>query len=335
MTTKNKEDGLKVVRKALEEAQAPEEVRGKVMAVFVTSTSPWWFAPPEYLEYLVQQLVALFSYKFENERMSIPANMVYLMAAERGVPSILLHWRVYLSLYSPYVKGWRLETIKDESGRPIGMVAIIIDKDGQEWRWERYYDNHALVPKWKNKELMFAKTILKEALAIMFPHLNLLPPLSMVETYDPDDLVDGAKPQSSPIPQGGAQVEQSPGGGGDNNQDALSSDAHQSGAKKSSTDVIRKLAEVSPPEVRKEGGSDAELTREAQELFQSLSRLVGAEEAKRAISDIIREYGADRFADLDASKKKWVLMAVANLIALKETELIKEAANRDKNDDQQ
>jgi hypothetical protein len=321
MTVKDKEEGLKVVRKALEKAQASEEVRGKVMAVFITSSSPWWIAPPEYLEYLVQQLVTLFSYKFENERMSIPANMVYLMAAERGVPSILLHWRVYLSLYSPYVRGWRLETIKDGSGKPIGMVAIIIDKDGQEWRWERYYDNHALVPKWKNKELMFAKTILKEALAIMFPHLNLLPPLSMVETYDPDDLVDSTKPQGAPLPQGGDHTGQAHEIGGDKQQDDLGTVAIQSESKKSSADVIRRLAEVSPPEVRRERGVDAELTREAQELFQSLSKLVGTEEAKKAISDIVREHGADRFADLDASKKRWVLMSVANLIALKEREM--------------
>jgi cytoplasmic iron level regulating protein YaaA (DUF328/UPF0246 family) len=101
----------------------------------------------------------------------------------------------------------------------------------------------------------------------------------------------------------------------------LGSVAVQSEYKKSSADIIRHLAEVSPPEVRREKGVDAELTREAQELFQSLSKLVGIEEAKKAISDIVREHGADRFADLDASKKRWVLMSVANLIALKEREM--------------
>jgi len=144
MTAKTKDEGLRIVRNALEKAKAAEDVRGKVVAVFATSTSPWWLSPEDYLEYLVQQLITLFSYKFENERMSIPANMVYLMAAERGLPTILLHWRVYLSLYSPYVRGWRLETIKDENGKPIGMVAVIVDKEGAEWRWERYYDNHSL-----------------------------------------------------------------------------------------------------------------------------------------------------------------------------------------------
>jgi len=177
-----KEEGLRFVREALTKAQVADDVKGRVIAVFVVSTSPWWLAPPEYIEYLVSQLITLFTYKFEDERMSIPANMVYLMAADKGMPSILLHWRVYLSLYAPYVKSWKLETIKDSEGKPIGMVAVIIDKDGEEWRWERYYDNLQLTSRWKNKELMFAKTILKEALAIKFPHLNLLPPLSTVET---------------------------------------------------------------------------------------------------------------------------------------------------------
>lgn len=320
------------MRKALEKAQSPDDVRGKVMAVFITSTSPWWFAPPEYLEYLVHQLITLFSYKFENERMSIPANMVYLMAAERGVPSILLHWRVYLSLYSPYVKGWRLETIKDDNGKPIGMVAVIIDKDGQEWRWERYYDNHALVPKWKNKELMFAKTILKEALAIMFPHLNLLPPLSMVETYDPDDLVEGTRPNGTVVAHDNNQSGEA---GAVNQADlrAISGEnAPGVASPKSSIDIIRHLADAPAPEVRKEKNSEAELVREAQELFQSLSKLIGYEEAKKAISDIIREFGADRFVDLDVSKKKWVLMSVANLIALKEKELSEAQTIGDEND---
>ncbi len=321
------------MRKALEKTQAPEDVRGKVMAVFITSTSPWWLAPPEYIEYLVLQLVTLFSYKFENERMSIPANMVYLMAAERGVPSILLHWRVYLSLYSPYVKGWKLETIKDGSGKPIGMVAVIIDKDGQEWRWERYYDNHALVPKWKNKELMFAKTILKEALAIMFPHLNLLPPLSMVETYDPDDLVEGTRPNGAPAGQDSNQNGRESLINQPELQGVASEDPKETNSPKRSSDVIRRLSDVPPPDVRKEKNSEAELTREAQELFQSLSKLIGHEEAKRAISDIIREFGAERFVDLDAAKKKWVLISVANLIALKEKELSEASAMGGENDD--
>jgi hypothetical protein len=313
MTAKTKDEGLRIVRNALEKAKAAEDVRGKVVAVFATSTSPWWLSPEDYLEYLVQQLITLFSYKFENERMSIPANMVYLMAAERGLPSILLHWRVYLSLYSPYVRGWRLETIKDENGKPIGMVAVIVDKEGNEWRWERYYDNHALTAKWKNKELMFAKTILKEALAIMFPYLNLLPPLSTVETYDPDDLVESARPPAPASPQASnrpdpEQIVQFP--------EALAqlkkSDA--GGQKKTSSDVVRKLADTPPPDAKKERSGEAELSREILDKFQELSRLIGADEAKELIAGIVRDLGGEKFADLDTNRKKMALMMIDNAI---------------------
>jgi hypothetical protein len=313
MTAKTKDEGLRIVRNALEKAKAAEDVRGKVVAVFATSTSPWWLAPEDYLEYLVQQLITLFSYKFENERMSIPANMVYLMAAERGLPTILLHWRVYLSLYSPYVRGWRLETIKDENGKPIGMVAVIVDKEGAEWRWERYYDNHSLTPRWKNKELMFAKTILKEALAIMFPYLNLLPPLSTVETYDPDDLEESARQpapaaplasnrptpeQTVQLPEALAQLKKSDAGD----------------QKKTSTDVVRKLADTPPPDVKKERGGEAELSREVLDKFQELSQLIGANEAKELIAGIVRDLGGERFADLDANRKRMALMMIDNAI---------------------
>jgi hypothetical protein len=318
MTNKTKDEGLRFVRKALDKAQAAEDVRGKVVAVFATSSSPWWLAPEDYLEFLIQQLITLFSYKFENERMSIPANMVYLMAAERGLPTILLHWRVYLSLYHPYVRGWRLETIKDDSGKPIGMVAIIVDKEGSEWRWERYYDNHALTPKWKNKELMFAKTILKEALAIMFPYLNLLPPLSTVETYDPDDIEETTRPAASvpqPTPAPATQAKQAP--SQDNN-------GHTAGQKKSSADVVRKLADTPPPDVKKEKSGDAELSREAQDKFQELSMLIGPEKAKEEISSIVRGLGAEKFADLDTNKKKAALMFIESLITTE-----KELRNKD------
>jgi hypothetical protein len=258
--------------------------------------------PEDYLEYLVQQLITLFSYKFENERMSIPANMVYLMAAERGLPTILLHWRVYLSLYSPYVRGWRLETIKDENGKPIGMVAVIIDKEGTEWRWERYYDNLALAARWKNKELMFAKTILKEALAIMFPYLNLLPPLSTVETYDPDDLAESARPAAPAPPPHTSQASDYPQGG------------NSDGQKKSSADVVRKLADTPPPDTKKERGGEAELAREAQDRFQELSRLIGPEEAKALITGIVKDLGGEKFADLDANRKRMALLMIDNAI---------------------
>jgi hypothetical protein len=309
MTAKTKEEGLRLVRKALDKAQASEEVRGKVVAVFATSTSPWWLAPEDYLEYLVQQLITLFSYKFENERMSIPANMVYLMSAERGVPTILLHWRVYLSLYYPYVRGWRLETIKDENGKPIGMVAIIVDKEGNEWRWERYYDNHALTAKWKNKELMFAKTILKEALAIMFPYLNLLPPLSTVETYDPDDLEETSRPSPSVAQQQNVVPHASQDG-------STAPDALSQTQSKTSSDVIRKLADTPPPSVVKEERSgEAELVRQAQDKFQELSRLIGTERAKEEIAAIVQSLGGTKFADLSTSKKKAALMFLDSLIA--------------------
>ena len=313
MTAKTKDEGLRIVRNALEKAKATEDVRGKVVAVFATSTSPWWLSPEDYLEYLVQQLITLFSYKFENERMSIPANMVYLMAAERGLPTILLHWRVYLSLYSPYVRGWRLETIKDENGKPIGMVAVIVDKEGTEWRWERYYDNLTLTSRWKNKELMFAKTILKEALAIMFPYLNLLPPLSTVETYDPDDLEESARqpapasPQASnrPAPE---QIIQLP--------EALAqlkkSDA--GGQKKTSSDVVRKLADTPPPDTKRERVGEADMSREVLDKFQELSQLIGANEAKELIAGIVRDLGGEKFAELDANRKRMALMMIDNAI---------------------
>jgi hypothetical protein len=313
MTAKTKDEGLRIVRNALEKAKAAEDVRGKVVAVFATSTSPWWLAPEDYLEYLVQQLITLFSYKFENERMSIPANMVYLMAAERGLPTILLHWRVYLSLYHPYVRGWRLETIKDENGKPIGMVAVVVDKEGNEWRWERYYDNHALTSKWKNKELMFAKTILKEALAIMFPYLNLLPPLSTVETYDPDDLEESARQPAPVAPQAPnrptpEQIAQLP----ESLAQLKNSDAE--GQKKTSTDVVRKLADTPPPDTKKERVGEAELNREAQDKFQELSRLIGPAEAKELITGIVRDLGGEKFADLDANRKRMALMMIDNAI---------------------
>jgi len=307
MTAKTKDEGLRIVRNALEKAKAAEDVRGKVVAVFATSTSPWWLSPEDYLEYLVQQLITLFSYKFENERMSIPANMVYLMAADRGLPSILLHWRVYLSLYSPYVRGWRLETIKDENGRPIGMVAVIVDKEGAEWRWERYYDNLALTSRWKNKELMFAKTILKEALAIMFPYLNLLPPLSSVETYDPDDLEESSRPGPQP-PTPPPVVHQAKQPNGQQPEDKTWGQA------KSSSDVVRKLADTPPPDVKKERGGEAELSREVLDKFQELSQLIGANEAKELIAGIVRDLGGEKFADLDTNRKKMALMMIDNAI---------------------
>jgi hypothetical protein len=265
-------------------------------------------SPEDYLEYLVQQLITLFSYKFENERMSIPANMVYLMAAERGLPSILLHWRVYLSLYSPYVRGWRLETIKDENGKPIGMVSVIVDKEGAEWRWERYYDNHALTSRWKNKELMFAKTILKEALAIMFPYLNLLPPLSSVETYDPDDLEESSRPGTQPSTPPPPAVQQP------KQQNGQQPDAKAGGQAKSSADVVRKLADTPPPDAKKERSGEAELSREILDKFQELSRLIGADEAKELIAGIVRDLGGEKFADLDTNRKKMALMMIDNAI---------------------
>jgi len=302
------------VREALSKAQVADDVKGKVIAVFVVSTSPWWFAPPEYIEYLVSQLITLFTFKFEDERMSIPANMVYLMAAEKGMPSILLHWRVYLSLYAPYVKSWRLETIKDSDGKPVGMVAVIIDKDGEEWRWERYYDNLQLTSRWKNKELMFAKTILKEALAIKFPHLNLLPPLSTVETYDPDDLDDPNRVpvasvssiMSAPVPPPPAPA---------NNSQSKPSPAEKADApnpnnqQKSSTEIVKRIADVQPPENKKETEGEAEVTKEVKVKYKELSEIVGEEEAKKLISGIVNNLGAPSFSQLDIHKK-WMAISM-------------------------
>ena len=314
-----KEEGLRFVREALSKAQVADDVKGKVIAVFVVSTSPWWFAPPEYIEYLVSQLITLFTFKFEDERMSIPANMVYLMAAEKGMPSILLHWRVYLSLYAPYVKSWRLETIKDSDGKPVGMVAVIIDKDGEEWRWERYYDNLQLTSRWKNKELMFAKTILKEALAIKFPHLNLLPPLSTVETYDPDDLDDPnripvssvSSIMSAPVPPPPAPA---------NNSQSKPSPAEKAASpnpnnqQKSSTEIVKRLADVQPPENKKETEGEAEVTNEVKAKYKELSEIVGEEEAKKLISGIVNNLGAPSFSQLDIQKKRVAISMINSAI---------------------
>jgi hypothetical protein len=314
-----KEEGLRFVREALSKAQVADDVKGKVIAVFVVSTSPWWFAPPEYIEYLVSQLITLFTFKFEDERMSIPANMVYLMAADKGMPSILLHWRVYLSLYAPYVKSWRLETIKDSDGKPVGMVAVIIDKDGEEWRWERYYDNLQLTSRWKNKELMFAKTILKEALAIKFPHLNLLPPLSTVETYDPDDLDDPnripvasvSSIMSAPVPPPPAPA---------NNSQSKPSPAEKAASpnpnnqQKSSTEIVKRLADVQPPENKKETEGEAEITNEVKAKYKELSEIVGEEEAKKLISGIVNNLGAPSFSQLDIQKKRVAISMINSAI---------------------
>ena len=319
-----KEEGIRFVREALTKAQVADDVKGKVIAVFVVSTSPWWFAPPEYIEYLVSQLITLFTYKFEDERMSIPANMVYLMAADKGMPSILLHWRVYLSLYAPYVKSWKLETIKDNEGKPIGMVAVIIDKDGEEWRWERYYDNLQLTSRWKNKELMFAKTILKEALAIKFPHLNLLPPLSTVETYDPDDLDDpnrtpvasvssimSVSVSPSPAPADKNQAQSQPSENG--------STPNPNNHHKSSPEIVKRLADVPPPDNKKEKISEADISREVQDRYKELVEIVGEEEALKTIKSIVSRLGAQRFADLDIHKKQVVISMINSaIIAAKE-----------------
>jgi hypothetical protein len=314
-----KEEGLRFVREALSKAQVADDVKGKVIAVFVVSTSPWWVAPPEYIEYLVSQLITLFTFKFEDERMSIPANMVYLMAADKGMPSILLHWRVYLSLYAPYVKSWRLETIKDSDGKPVGMVAVIIDKDGEEWRWERYYDNLQLTSRWKNKELMFAKTILKEALAIKFPHLNLLPPLSTVETYDPDDLDDpnripvasvssimSAPVPPPPAPANNTQSKPSP------TEKAASPNPNNQ--QKSSTEIVKRIADVQPPENKKETEGDAEITNEVKAKYKELSEMVGEEEAKKLISGIVNNLGAPSFSQLDIQKKRVAISMINSAI---------------------
>ena len=302
------------MREALSKAQVADDVKGKVIAVFVVSTSPWWFAPPEYIEYLVSQLITLFTFKFEDERMSIPANMVYLMAAEKGMPSILLHWRVYLSLYAPYVKSWRLETIKDSDGKPVGMVAVIIDKDGEEWRWERYYDNLQLTSRWKNKELMFAKTILKEALAIKFPHLNLLPPLSTVETYDPDDLDDPnripvssvSSIMSAPVPPPPAPANNSQ---SKPNPTEKAASPNPNNQQKSSTEIVKRLADVQPPENKKETEGEAEVTNEVKAKYKELSEIVGEEEAKKLISGIVNNLGAPSFSQLDIHKK-WMAISM-------------------------
>jgi len=314
-----KEEGLRFVREALTKAQAADDVKGKVIAVFVVSTSPWWFAPPEYIEYLVGQLITLFTYKFEDERMSIPANMVYLMAAEKGMPSILLHWRVYLSLYAPYVKSWRLDTIKDSEGKPIGMVAVIIDKDGEEWRWERYYDNLQLTSRWKNKELMFAKTILKEALAIKFPHLNLLPPLSTVETYDPDDLDDPNRVPAASV-SSIMSVSVTPAPAPSNNGQAAPQATEKravpnpNSQQKGAPEIVKSLADVQPPDNKKEKVGEAEINQEVKEKYKELCELLNEEEAKSIIKDIVDKLGAPKFADLDIHKKRVALSMINKTI---------------------
>jgi hypothetical protein len=302
-----KEQVLKVVNAVLTEAQAADEVKMKVLATFNISTANFSACTSDYIRYLVKQLITLYSYKFpDDERMSIPVNMVHLMAGEKmALPTILLHWRVYLALYKPYVKGWRLETLKDAEGKPIGMVAVITDKDGAEWRWERYYENHAkaaipvsngqptgkdATPRgWKNRELMFAKTILKEALAVMYPELNLLPPLSTVETYDPDDLDE--TPQA---------VQQAP------------SPAEQKAQKPAKfVAMYSGTTPITPKEEDKveksERSKEADLAREMQDVYKELSGLMGESEALGFIKERISELGGEKFSDLSAPKKGFLL----------------------------
>jgi hypothetical protein len=309
MTTK--EEVLKVVNAVLTEAQATDEVKMKVLATFNISTANFSACTPDYIRYLVKQLITLYSYKFpDDERMSIPVNMVHLMAGERmALPTILLHWRVYLALYKPYVKGWRLETLKDAEGKPIGMVAVITDKDGTEWRWERYYENHAKAaipvsngqpvgkdaykdasPKgWKNRELMFAKTILKEALAVMYPELNLLPPLSTVETYDPDDL-DGVQQAIQHAPDQAEQKSSRP----TKFVTMIAGD----------TPIVAKEEDKAE---RSERSKEADLAREMQEVYKELSGLIGEKEALGFIKDRIAELGGEKFSDLSSSKKGFLI----------------------------
>jgi hypothetical protein len=306
-----KEELLKVVNAVLTEAQVTDEVKMKVLATFNISTANFSTCTSDYIRYLVKQLITLYSYKFpSDERMSIPVNMVHLMAGEKmALPTILLHWRVYLALYKPYVKGWRLETLKNAEGKPIGMVAVITDKDGTEWRWERYYENHAKAaipvsngqptskdaykdasPRgWKNKELMFAKTILKEALAVMYPELNLLPPLSTVETYDPDDLDEA--PQTAQQPP--AQAEQ------------IAQKPAKFVAMYSGTTPI--TAKEEDKAEKSERSKEADLAREMQEVYKELASLMGEKEALGFIKDRIIELGGEKFSDLSASKKGFLL----------------------------
>ena len=286
-------------------------VKMKVLATFNISTANFSVCTSDYIRYLVKQLITLYSYKFpDDERMTIPVNMVHLMAGERiALPTILLHWRVYLALYKPYVKGWRLETLKDAEGKSIGMVAVITDKDGTEWRWERYYENHAKAaipvsngqftgkdankdasPKgWKNRELMFAKTILKEALAVMYPELNLLPPLSTVETYDPDDLDENSQPDRQ-VP---AQAEQK-------SQKPAKFVAMYAGT----TPITAKEEDKAENSDR---SKDADLAREMQEAYKELAGLIGEKEALGFIKDRIAELGGEKFSDLSASKKGFLV----------------------------
>jgi hypothetical protein len=306
-----KEEVLKVVNAVLNEAQATDEVKMKVLATFNISTANFSACTSDYIRYLVKQLITLYSYKFpDDDRMSIPVNMVHLMAGEKmALPTILLHWRVYLALYKPYVKGWRLETLKDAEGKPVGMVAVITDKDGTEWRWERYYENHAKAaipvsngqptgkdayrdasPRgWKNRELMFAKTILKEALAVMYPELNLLPPLSTVETYDPDDL-DEAQQAVRQVPAQAEQKDQKP----------VKFVAMYSGT---TPIAVKEEDKAEKPERSKEAG----LAREMQEVYKELVDLIGEKEALGFIKDRIAELGGEKFSDLSAPKKGFLL----------------------------
>jgi len=204
------------------------------------------------------------------------------------------------------------------------MVAVIIDKDGEEWRWERYYDNLQLTSRWKNKELMFAKTILKEALAIKFPHLNLLPPLSTVETYDPDDLDDpnrtpvasvssimSVSVSPSPAPADKNQAQSQPSENG--------STPNPNNHHKSSPEIVKRLADVPPPDNKKEKISEADISREVQDRYKELVEIVGEEEALKTIKSIVSRLGAQRFADLDIHKKQVVISMINSaIIAAKE-----------------
>jgi len=83
---------------------------------------------------------------------------------------------------------------------------------------------------------------------------------------------------------------------------------------KSSPDIVKRLADVPPPENKKETNGDAELTNEVKAKYKELSELLGEEEAKRLISGIVNNLGAPSFSQLDIHKKRVAISMINSAI---------------------
>jgi hypothetical protein len=83
---------------------------------------------------------------------------------------------------------------------------------------------------------------------------------------------------------------------------------------KSSTEIVKRLTDVQPPENKKETEGEAEVTNEVKAKYKELSDLIGEEEAKKLISGIVNNLGAPSFSQLDIQKKRVAISMINNAI---------------------